>query len=200
MSEEKYYEPKLKPLCQIANSYIVCEKDEGVVFIDQHAAHERVMYQKLKKVKESQQVNTQKLLLPIQMQLSGSQVETLKAALEVLNSIGFDIADFGNNSVVITAIPTKFSNNDTEDLIKGILQDLETGVDFSKLEEIEDIVINYAACRGAIKFGQKLSISEMEALITEMEQIEHLQYSCPHGRPTTIVLSFHELEKQFKRK
>jgi DNA mismatch repair protein MutL len=193
-------EPSLRPLCQINNSYIVCESKEGVIFIDQHAAHERVMYQKLKKVRQNQNQNTQPLLIPIQLELSISQIETFKNASSVLNSIGFDIQDFGQNSIVVNAIPAKFSANDIESLVFGLFQDLSEGVDFSKLEEIEDIVINYAACRGAIKFGQKLAFAEMEALIYEMDAIQNLKYSCPHGRPTTITISYDELEKQFKRK
>lgn len=193
-------EPTLRPLCQINNSYIVCESKEGVIFIDQHAAHERVMYQKLKKVRQNQNQNTQPLLIPVQLELSKSQVEIFKNSSSVLNSIGFDIQDFGQNSIVVNAIPAKFSANDIESLIFGLFQDLSEGVDFSKLEEIEDIVINYAACRGAIKFGQKLTIPEMEALIYEMDAIQNLKYSCPHGRPTTITISYDELEKQFKRK
>lgn len=194
-----YKQPSLVPLCQIANSYIVAEDATGVIFIDQHAAHERVMYQKLKKAKASQTLNTQKLLIPIQFELSHSQSEILTNAKPILNSIGFDISDFGGSSILINAIPAKFSQNDIKEVVLGLLDDLTEGVDFSKLEEIEDIVINYAACRGAIKFGQKLSIAEMEALISEMDAIEHLQYSCPHGRPSMINISFAELEKQFKR-
>jgi DNA mismatch repair protein MutL len=190
----------LKPLAQIANSYIVCESDQGVIFIDQHAAHERVMYQKIKKAKLTDNANKQNLLLPIQIQLSVSQADILKNSVEILNSIGFDISDFGSNTVVVNSIPAKFSQNDIDDLVLGLLEDLSTGVDFSKLEEIEDIVINYAACRGAIKFGQKLNMPEMEALISEMNEIKHLQYSCPHGRPTTVTITFDELEKEFKRK
>lgn len=204
-SEPTFAEPTLVPLCQINNSYILCETPEGILLIDQHAAHERVMYQKLKLAAQNKTPNSQTLLTPIHLELPASQFELLTQAKPLLASIGFEISDFGSHSIVINAIPTKFSQNDIEQLIQGILKDLEenetvTKNGFAKLEEIEDIVINYAACRGAIKFGQKLSLVEMQALIQEMELIKEKQYSCPHGRPSMISITYDELEKQFKRK
>jgi DNA mismatch repair protein MutL len=195
-----FSEPTLTPLCQINNSYILCQTNEGILLIDQHAAHERVMYQKLKLAAQNKLKNTQPLLTPLHLELPISQLEILKQTKDVLASIGFEISDFGSNSIVVNAVPAKFASNDIDQLLQGLLKDLEEGHDFAKLEEIEDIVINYAACRGAIKFGQKLSQLEMEALISEMDQIKDKQYSCPHGRPTMITITYDELEKQFKRK
>ena len=158
------------------------------------------MYQKLKLAAQNKLKNTQPLLTPLHLELPISQLEILKQTKDVLASIGFEISDFGSNSIVVNAVPAKFASNDIDQLLQGLLKDLEEGHDFAKLEEIEDIVINYAACRGAIKFGQKLSQLEMEALISEMDQIKDKQYSCPHGRPTMITITYDELEKQFKRK
>lgn len=191
---------RLRPIHQIALSYIMCESPEGLVIIDQHAAHERVMYEQLKEVARSKQAQSQKLLIPTQIELSNSEMATLEAAQEVLSSIGFEITNFGGQTIAVQAIPAKFSKESTDELVRGLLSDLSEGIDFSNLEKLEDEVLHYAACRGAIKFGQSLSHLEQVALIQEMEKIEGREYSCPHGRPTMITISFDELEKEFKRR
>jgi DNA mismatch repair protein MutL len=193
-------ENHLLPISQMANSYIICQSEEGLVIVDQHAAHERVMYEQLKEYARNKSSKSQQLLVPIQVDLSNSELETLKQAQPILKNIGFDIQEFGGQTVLISAIPDKFSKNDIEDIFRGLMSDLQEGHDFSNLDLIEDIVINYASCRGAIKFGQPLTHEEMVGLITEMEAIKGREYSCPHGRPTMIELSFDDLEKEFKRR
>jgi DNA mismatch repair protein MutL len=198
-SLEQTSEPTLIPLVQIENSYILCQSPEALVIIDQHAAHERVLYEKFKAEANAQEPRSQSLLTPIQVQLTTEQIETLNQASDSLQKIGFSISDLGDNTVAVNALPLKFSNNDLDKVIHGLLDDIEEKSDFQNLSEIEDIVINYAACRGAIKFGQPLTKDEMIALIKEMEAISHKQYSCPHGRPSKVEITFQELEKQFKR-
>ncbi len=191
--------PTLMPLVQIENSYILCQSPSALVIIDQHAAHERVLYEKFKAEANSQEPRSQELLTPIQIQLSSTQIETLKHSTETFQKIGFNISVIGENQIAVTSIPLKFSNNDLDTVIQSLLNDIEDNSDFQNLSDIEDIVINYAACRGAIKFGQPLTKDEMIALIQEMEKIQHKQYSCPHGRPSKIEITFQDLEKQFKR-
>lgn len=198
--QKEAVETRLRPLAQIANSYIICQGEEGLVIVDQHAAHERVMYEKLKEYARNKSPKSQQLLTPIQIELSNSELEVINQSKPVLESIGFDIQEFGGQTVLISAIPDKFSLNDSEEVFRGLIEDLKDGHDFSNLEKIEDIVINYASCRGAIKFGQPLTYEEMVGLIKEMEAIKGREYSCPHGRPTMIELSFDDLEKEFKRR
>jgi len=189
---------KLKPLTQLNNSYIVCLGADGLVIVDQHAAHERVLYAKLKADLANKTVNSQKLLIPIQIELSNNEKSLLLENTEVLNAIGFDISDFGGQTVNIQAIPAEFKKNGVEDVIRGLIDDLKSQDGFDSLEAKQEVVIDYAACRGAIKFGQALTHEEMYALIDEMEHTEST-YSCPHGRPSMIKLTFDDLEKQFKR-
>jgi DNA mismatch repair protein MutL len=198
--DSKLHDLKLKPLTQLNKAYIICQDAEGLVVVDQHAAHERVLYAKLKTGLKSKLVNSQKLLLPIQIELSTSEKTLLMDNLDILADIGFDITDFGGQTVSIQAIPAEFKQNEIEDLIRGLIDDLESSnsKEFDSLEAKQEIVIDYAACRGAIKFGQSLTMEEMYALIDEMEHTEST-YSCPHGRPSMIRLSYDDLEKQFKR-
>ena len=194
----KVTELNLKPLSQIDNSYILCLSPEGLTIIDQHAAHERVLYAKFKAEAKLKKPSSQKLLVPIQIELSNSEKELLLENAQVLESIGFDIEEFGGQTISIQSMPSKFKQSEVEDTIRGLVDDLKSG-DFDSLEAREEVVINYAACRGAIKFGQPLTMDEIYALIAEMEQTEGI-YSCPHGRPTMIKLTYNDLEKQFKRK
>lgn len=196
--EQTSPKPSLIPLVQIKNSYILCQNEDSIVIIDQHAAHERVLYEKFKAEALAQDPQSQSLLTPIQIKLTTQQVETLKQNEETFQKIGFSISDLGDNTVAIQAVPLKFSQNNLDQILQGLLNDIEENSN-DNLSEIEDIVINYAACRGAIKFGQPLTKDEMIALIQEMEKIQHKQYSCPHGRPSKVEITFHELEKQFKR-
>lgn len=197
-SLENTTKPKLNPLVQIQNSYILCQSEDGIVIIDQHAAHERVLYEKFKAESLSQDPQSQSLLTPIQITLTSQQIETLQQSEQTFQRIGFSISNLGDNTVAINAVPLKFSKNDLDEVLQGLLNDIEEN-STENLSEVEDIVINYAACRGAIKFGQPLTKDEMIALIHEMEKIEHKQYSCPHGRPSQVEITFHDLEKQFKR-
>ena len=192
-------ENKLKPLVQIENSYILCQSSESIVIIDQHAAHERVLYEKFKSEANSQKAQSQSLLTPIQVQLTTQEVETLRESQETLSKIGFSISNLGDNTIAVNAVPLKFSKNSLDTVLKGLLDDISSQGDPESLSELEDVVINYAACRGAIKFGQPLTRDEMIALIQEMEKIQHKQYSCPHGRPSKVEITFKDLEKQFKR-
>lgn len=196
---EPQSKPKLYPLAQIENSYILCQGESSLVIIDQHAAHERILYEQFKAEALSQSPKSQKLLTPIQIQLTPKETKTLEEAQETLTKIGFDITILGQDSIGIQGLPAKFTKTNLEELIKDLLDDIQNNDSFQNLSDLEDIVINYAACRGAIKFGQPLTRDEMIALIQEMEKIEHKQYSCPHGRPSKVEITFKQLEKQFKR-
>ena len=101
--------------------------------------------------------------------------------------------------MVINAIPHKLNKINLPELIENILEDLTQNNQFTNLNELEDIVINFTACRTAIKFGQKLSLIEMQQLLDDMEAIQHKKYTCPHGRPAIIKLGMKDLEKLFKR-
>lgn len=191
-------EETMKAISQIFESYIVARDQSGLVLIDQHAAHERVRYEQLMDQYENEQKTVQPLLVPLQIEFSGDEVGVIEGNKGVFEGLGFDIEPFGGNTFVVNGVPTFLSGEDAESVIKGVLDDILNESKPSRVQGFEE-VINYMACRSAIKFGQKLSLGEMQVLIDDMSKLKR-PYTCPHGRPTMISLTLSELEKMFGRK
>jgi len=196
--ENPHSENDLRAICQIKNSYIIAEGKDDIFIIDQHAAHERVWYEILKNNANSSQPQSQPLLVSESFNLDLSHLETLNKCKETLAKLGFDFA-ISDNQITVKAVPTKLNKIGIQELFTNILEDIEQNHEFSNLNELEDIVINYTACRTAIKFGQSLELSEMQKLLDDMQAISHKKYTCPHGRPAIIKLGMRDLEKLFKR-
>lgn len=191
-------EKDLKAICQIKNSYIIAEGKDDIFIVDQHAAHERVWYEILKNNANSKQPQSQPLLVSETFELDLSHLETLKKCKQTLSKLGFEFA-INQNQLTVKAVPTKLNKISIQELFINILEDIEHNHEFSNLNELEDIVINFTACRTAIKFGQSLQLSEMQQLLDDMQAISHRKYTCPHGRPAMIKLGMRDLEKLFKR-
>jgi len=198
ITENPNSETDLKAVCQIKNSYIIAEGVDDIFIVDQHAAHERIWYEILKENANSKTPQSQPLLVTQNFDLDLSQIETLDKCKDTLLKLGFDFT-VNHNQIKVTAVPTKLNKISIPELFINILEDIEQNNEFSNLSELEDIVINYTACRTAIKFGQKLQLSEMQKLLDDMQAISHRKYTCPHGRPSIIKLGMHDLEKLFKR-
>ncbi|MFA6305597.1 MAG: DNA mismatch repair endonuclease MutL [Candidatus Gracilibacteria bacterium] len=192
-------EPVLKSIVQISDSYIVAKNDEGLVLIDQHAAHERVRYEELMNQFSCSDKKIQPLLVPLQMECTSTEIAQIEENIDVFKNLGFEIENFGGNTFNIYSVPSFFSGEDIEQVMKGVLDDIENEKNPSRFYGNVETVITYMACRSAIKFGQKLSIDEMQSLIVQIEKLK-LPYTCPHGRPTMISLTLSELEKMFGRK
>ena len=193
----------LEPIAQLAESYLIAKDEEGITIIDQHAAHERILYAKLMENLDRQEPVTQPLLLPLNFELSFREVTVLKSERPLLKNLGFEIENFGGNTFTVSAIPACLNQEDIDKVIKGLLDDLidETSGADSATKEIrrrQEKVIHYIACRAAVKFGRELTEEEQLALLKRLKQVEQ-KYTCPHGRPTMIKLTFEELEKRFKR-
>ena len=183
---------------QIHDSFIVAEADDGFIIIDQHALHERIIYEDLSRRIRTGKLESQKLLIPESFQLTDAQADALKANAELIEGLGIELAPFGPKTYAIHAFPTILAKAEpldfAHDLI-DLLTDKGAGLD---AERLLDEVLNMAACKAAIKAGQKLSDSEIKQLLADRERAECSSH-CPHGRPTTIKFSAVELEKQFKR-
>ena len=191
-------EDGLRAVCQIKNSYIIAEGPNDIFIVDQHAAHERIWYEILKQNAHSKTPNSQPLLVSETFSLELQHLETLNKAKSTLESLGFNFI-VKDSTLIVKAIPSNLSKINIKELFINILEDIETNHNFTNLNELEDIVINYTACRTAIKFGQKLELVEMQKLLDDMQQISHKKYTCPHGRPALIKLGMNDLEKLFKR-
>lgn len=189
----------LKPVMQIMNSYIVAESESGITLVDQHAAHERVRYEELMAQFEKQKKEIQPLLVPFSFELTSNEVILIQANMEIFERLGFEIEHFGGQSFVVQSVPSVLAGQDLSDVIKGVLDDLMEGKMATKMQGKMEEILTYMSCRSAIKFGQKLSIMEMESLILQLKKCVH-PYTCPHGRPTMVKLTVDEMARMFGRK
>ena len=187
--------PVLRVLGQLANTYIIAEGPNGLYLIDQHAAHERILYDRISAQWAQKEVEVQGLLQPITIELSPREEETLRANKEFLAEFGFTIEPFGNRSYVIRAIPALMARANIIEIISALLDSLASRESPNPWEEK---IAQSLACHGAIRAGQQLSNEEMRELIKQLEQTKQPR-ACPHGRPTMIHLSSHQLEKEFGR-
>lgn len=189
--------PLLRPVGQIGAAYLVAEGPDGLYLIDQHAAHERILFEKFIRLSRSERP-MQQLLNPLTIHLSPADFLLLSPELGILNQLGFEIEEFGLNTIRVKAVPAIFSHSDPLSLIRSCIEDFEEnemplGVD------IEQRIIARICKRSAIKSGQVLSPQEQSQLILDLEQC-HSPRTCPHGRPTMIHLSVDLLERQFGRR
>ena len=187
--------PLLRVLGQLANTYIIAEGPDGLYLIDQHAAHERILYDRILAQWEQKEVEVQGLLQPITIEFSPREEETLKASKEFLAEFGFAIEPFGNRSYLIRTMPALMARANIIEIITALLDNLASKESSNPWEEK---IAQSLACHGAIRAGQQLSNEEMRELIKQLEQTKQPR-ACPHGRPTMIHLSAHQLEKEFGR-
>ncbi|MBQ3004794.1 MAG: DNA mismatch repair endonuclease MutL, partial [Clostridia bacterium] len=176
-------------------TYILCEYKGKMIIIDKHAAHERIIYEKLKR--ENGERSPQLLLLPVTVTLSKDEYSAVLENLELINNAGFDVEDFGNGCIIVRDCPMELSADDIEDVISeiaGRFVDKKQDVSFEKM----DWIFHSVACRSAIKAGNFTSRLEMERFSKQLLSMPEIRY-CPHGRPVLIEMTQRELEKNFGR-
>lgn len=190
--------PVFRIIGQVFDTYWLLEYQNELLIIDQHAAHEKVLFEKLMKRMKEKTPLTQTLITPMVITLSGRELSVLEENLSVFEQIGFTLEPFGDREYLITGIPADFLNIPSKELFLEMLDSmLEQG---SKATDTELVLDHCAtmACKAAVKGNNRLSFSEAKKLFEEMLQMEQ-PYHCPHGRPTTIAMSKYEFEKKFKR-
>jgi DNA mismatch repair protein MutL len=183
---------------QIHDSYIVTEADEGFVIIDQHALHERIIYEDLCRKVSGGNLESQRLLIPETFELTNAQAEAINANSQLLDKMGIRLEPFGPKTMAIQAFPSMLTKVNRLEFIQDLLDmltDKEIALD---AERLLHETLDMAACKAAIKAGRTLTDEEMAQLVADKETIERAG-RCPHGRPTTIKFTLSELEKQFKR-
>ncbi len=184
--------PGYEVLGQFDDTYIIVKSKDSLIIVDQHAAHERIRYEKfLREIKEHR---VQQLIDPLVLNLNMDDYHRLLEMRDSLGSVGLIIDDFGDGSVVVRGIPPSISRGDIESILRDIL-----AMGSNAIERHRDEVIKLMSCKGAIKAHDKLSLFEMEELIAQLLKCEN-PYTCPHGRPTMIRFRSQDLEKMFKRK
>ena len=189
--------PDIKIVGQIFGTYWIIEYDDSVYMIDQHAAHEKVMYERFVKEISENKVTSQNLLPPVVVTLSGSQSQIVEEIEEHLRKLGFEIEPFGGNEYVIKAVPTELFGISEKDLLFDIIDQYS----LEGKKATPDTVLSKLAtmaCKAAIKGNMNISLLEAKALIEELMSLDN-PYNCPHGRPTMIFMSKSDVEKKFKR-
>jgi DNA mismatch repair protein MutL len=190
--------PLLRLIGQIGAIYLVAEGPDGLYLIDQHAAHERVLFEKLMAQHDSKNIPSQALLTPVVVDLPRPSAEILIPQISVLQHFGFDVESFGMNAFQVRALPTLFAKSDPAAALRALVENFEE--DETPLQnELESKIAGRVCKRLAVKAGQVLSPDEQRALLNDLEACASPR-TCPHGRPTMIHISVDMLERQFGRK
>ncbi|HIE43236.1 MAG TPA: DNA mismatch repair endonuclease MutL [Candidatus Omnitrophica bacterium] len=184
---------------QINNTYLLGEDSEGLFLLDQHAVHERILYEKLKKGISSSTLRGQNLLIPETIELSKEEALLLTEHLEILKGLGFTIEPFGENTFIIHSIPGVIKKISPSVIILDILEEIEGFERKPLLEELIERILTVIACKSAVKAGDKLDRKEIESLVTQWQNTTYRDW-CPHGRPAIIRFSYREIEKRFSRR
>ncbi len=183
-------------LFQIGKCYIAKIEDEKIVLYDQHAAHERVLYEFFSNAKDARPAEVQNLLFPIRLDLAADESIIMEKLLDEFKMLGFNIELFGDNSYIVQGVPVVLKERDIKTVIFDILSDLDA-ITLSKTDPVDELV-KITSCRAAIKAGDPLDEEEMSALINQLFKCS-LPFTCPHGRPTFYEIKIDEMEKWFRR-
>ena len=183
----------------VFNTYIIIEMEKEMYIIDQHAAHERILYEKVKKNYYSESTkDSQMLLLPDIITLTHKEMDIAKENMDMFRKAGFDLDEFGENTIRLTGVPTICMNIDNKDLFLETLDEINTVARTAKQEKEEKFIAT-VACKAAVKANMVLSVDEVHSLLDEMLELPN-PFSCPHGRPTAIKMSKYDIERKFARK
>ena len=187
----------LIPLFQFKQTYIIATDGEELVLIDQHAAHERILYDQLSRESVGGS-NLQSLLIPETIELNLAEATGLKNNIEYLKTIGFGIEEFGNNSFILRAVPAVAAKSPIRQLLLDLISELQEMEKSVQLEVKKERMRKLVACHSAIKAGDKISQTEINQLIRDLFATQN-PLTCPHGRPTMVRVTEQELKKRFGR-
>ena len=178
-------------LAQLHSMYILVETGNELEIYDQHIVHERILYEKLKERHYNKKISIQTLLVPIKLELNGYEFEIARENLELFNEFGFEVEEFGDNEILIRGVPIFNFRVGIEETFRYLLENLGGN------DPREKVIISMS-CRNAIKAGEKLTLEEMEILVADLHKVG--KYTCPHGRPIILKMTFDEMNKKFNRK
>ncbi len=182
---------------QVFGTYWIIQQNDSVFLIDQHAAHERILYEKFINLYKSKSFTSQMLLQPLVVKITPKENQILIDNLDLFATIGFQIEKFGDNDYIIRAVPVIFDNPENVNFFNEILDELNTRVSNSPLELKFDKIARIS-CKAAVKAHNKLTEVEVKKLIDDLMNLEN-PFNCPHGRPTIVEINKHDIEKIFKR-
>ena len=195
----QYERPTYKFTGIVFNTYIIIEIDNEMYIIDQHAAHERIMYEKVKENYYSESTkDSQMLLLPDIITLTHKEMEIAKDNMDLFKNAGFELEEFGENTIKLKGVPTVCIDIDTKSLFLETLDEINTVARTAKQEK-EEKFIETVACKAAVKANMVLEKAEVESLMDKLLKLPN-PFTCPHGRPTAIKMTKYDIERKFARK
>ena len=184
---------------QFHNTYVISETKTGIIIVDQHAAHERIVYEKLKKDYYNKDVKTQILLIPVIIDLEKIILDNLKGLYKISSRYGLEMDQFGNSSVIVREIPYILTDCDVKKLALDVIDELIENKNAKRIEKQIDSICSRMSCHGSIRAGRELQVDEMNDLLRKIEETP-FSAQCNHGRPTYVELKLKDIEKLFGRK
>mgnify|MGYP004564906031 FL=1 len=190
--------PELYPIGLALGTYIICENEKGIYLIDQHAAQERINYEKYSYLLSHPSKNTTSTLIPIILELPMNEFLIIKKNMNILEDLNIEIEEFGATSFRITSHPTWFPKDNAEGILKRIMEQIVRDESNFDLAKFRDHLAATIACKASVKANTRITHEDMESIISQLKQCNN-PFNCPHGRPTIIEFTIYELEKMFKR-
>ena len=197
--QEEAKKPAYKFIGIVFKTYIILEIDKEMYILDQHAAHERIMYEKVKKNYYSEESkDSQMLLLPDVITLTHKEMDIAKENIKMFEQAGFSLEEFGDNTIKLTGVPTVCIDLDTKELFLETLDEINTVARTAKQEKEEKFIAT-VACKAAVKANMALTEQEVDSLMEKLLELPN-PFTCPHGRPTAIKMTKYDIERKFARK
>jgi DNA mismatch repair protein MutL len=185
-------------IAQLHCIYVLAQNQQGLVLVDMHAAHERIVYEKLKRAHAHQSLIAQPLLVPLTLELDDAAIETALQERSTLARLGYELAQLSPTTLAIRAVPLQLAHGDPARALKDVLAELQSYGASDVVTALKDEIFSRMACHAAVRANRQLTLPEMNALLREMEATDKAD-QCNHGRPTWIQLSIVELDKMFMR-
>jgi DNA mismatch repair protein MutL len=182
----------------VHDAYLVLETKDGMLVIDQHALHERILFEQLRRRIREGKLEVQRLLIPEPIDLPAEQAALVLEAADALRELGLDVSDFGGNTVLLSSYPTLLGRKPPHEIFRGVVDQLLSQERPPTKDALLHHLMATMACKAAVKAGDKLSPEEITYLL-HLRELADDSHHCPHGRPTSLLFSRHELDKQFRR-
>jgi DNA mismatch repair protein MutL len=190
--------PLGRAIAQLQGIYILAENQQGLVIVDMHAAHERIVYERLKLQMDSDAISSQPLLIPATFAATPQELATAESCAGALQTLGLEITAFSARTLAVRAVPTSLAQGDAVELARGVLAELAQHDASTVVQRARNELLGTMACHGAVRANRKLTLEEMNALLRQMEETERSD-QCNHGRPTWRQLTVRELDSLFMR-